>query len=144
MNNTTKKSNFESSASEPNAKIATVKTLYPELSTKRQAQTDLYFVCLQTHDFSADITQDTKDKLLVNEVLNGTEEGFESRLQRLSKLQSEDEAYAYMDKSYRQETTLAFESDKAQKASDKNEEKKSNSSIENYIEQNDQDYGYDR
>ena len=120
-------------------KIVAVNALYHELSAERQTQVDRYVTCLQTQDFSAAITDEIKIKLLANEVFNGTEEGFESRLQGLYKIYSEDDVYAYTNKPYQQKHRLLLEhGDRIDSAG-----AKPSMSIQDYLN-NDKGYGCDK
>ncbi|WP_440615189.1 hypothetical protein [Cysteiniphilum sp. 6C5] len=135
----TKELNIGQLGSSNHPKIVAVNALYNELNAERQAQVDRYAACLQTQDFSAGITGETKIKLLANEVFNGIEECFESRLQGLSKIYSEDDAYAYMNKAYQQKPRLLLEhGDRIDSAG-----AKPSMSIQDYLN-NDKGYGCDK
>ncbi|WP_151192739.1 hypothetical protein [Cysteiniphilum sp. JM-1] len=134
MNKTTKEVKLEQLGSQSHPKVAAINALYQQLSDKRQAQIDRYAACLQAHDFPIAATQDNKIRLLANEVFNGVEEGFETRLNNLSKIQSEDDAYDYMNKAYQQEERLEFDqSDEVQDAMNSKNSTPTGSNIETYL-----------
>lgn len=134
MNKTTKELKLEQLGSQSHPKIAAINALYQQLSDKRKAQIDRYAACLQAHDFLTALTPDNKITILANEVWNGVEEGFETRLNNLPKIQSEDDVYVYMNEFYKKKMRLeSAQSDEVQDEMNSKNSTPAGSNIETYL-----------
>ncbi|WP_192484718.1 MULTISPECIES: hypothetical protein [Cysteiniphilum] len=136
MSNNEKELDFGRLHSGTSPKIIAIKAQYAELSNKRQVQVNNYLEYALS-SLPVGISENTKVRLLANEVFNGNEQDFETRLQGLSEITSEDDAYQYMNNAYQQDERLEFDqSDEVKDKMNSESPASATNGIENYLRGN--------